>query len=214
MIISITSLKGGVGKSTISTNLAVCFAHMGYKVAIVDTDTNASSMHWSGLRSEELPEITVVGLTDEKALRKNVKQLHEDYDIIIIDGKPTISKLVSTIILLGDIVLIPIRPSGLDIWATEKFIESYEQAQMLREDLKAFFVLNEFNPKINLNRDIGEALGELEIPTLDAKIAHRIAYEEAIVLGMGAYEYRDPKAKKEMTALTKEILNILTTVPA
>ena len=89
MIISVTSLKGGVGKSTISQNLAVCFAHMGYKVAIVDTDTNASSVHWSGIREEEMPQITVMGLTDNNALRKNIKQLQEDYDLIIIDGTPT-----------------------------------------------------------------------------------------------------------------------------
>ena len=44
MKIGITNLKGGVGKTTLSINLAVCFAHMGYKVCIVDTDTNQNSM--------------------------------------------------------------------------------------------------------------------------------------------------------------------------
>ncbi|MEM1322155.1 MAG: ParA family partition ATPase [Bacteroidota bacterium] len=209
MIISVTSLKGGVGKSTISQNLAVCFAHMGYKVAIVDTDTNASSVHWSGIREEKLPQITVMGLTDNNALRKNIKQLQQDYDLIIIDGTPTISKLVSTIIVLGDIVLIPIRPSGFDIWATEKFVEKYEQAQALKEDVKAYFVLNEYNDKINLNKEIREALGELEINTLQSTLKHRIAYEEVCVMGKGVYEYRDPKAKQEVANLTNEVLELL-----
>ncbi len=206
MIISITSLKGGVGKSTISQNLAVCFAHMGYKVAIVDTDTNASSVHWSGIRDEELPQIMVMGIADSAALRKNIKQLQKDYDLIIIDGTPSLSKLVSTIIILGDIVLIPIRPSGLDIWATEKFIEKYDQAKALKEDVKAFFILNEYNPRVSLNQSIKEALGELEIDTLKSSLRHRIAYEEVVVMGMGAYEYKDSKAKKEVVTLANEIL--------
>ena len=61
MIISITSLKGGVGKSTITQNLAVCFAHMGYNTCIVDADTNQSSLKWAGLRPENLPLIFVSG---------------------------------------------------------------------------------------------------------------------------------------------------------
>lgn len=209
MIISITSLKGGVGKSTISQNLAVCFAHMGYKVAIIDTDTNASSVHWSGIRDEELPHITVMGIADSAALRKNIKQLQKDYDLIIIDGTPSLSKLVSTIIVLGDIVLIPIRPSGLDIWATEKFIEKYDQAKALKEEVKAFFVLNEYNPRVSLNQSIKEALAELEIETLKSTLRHRIAYEEVVIMGMGAYEYKDAKAKKEVTALANEILEVI-----
>lgn len=209
MIISVTSLKGGVGKSTISQNLAVCFAHMGYKTAIVDTDTNASSMHWSGLREEGLPEITVLGLTDSEALRKNIKRIHNDYDVIIIDGTPSISKLVSTILVLGDIILIPIRPSGFDIWATEKFLESYEQAKALRDDMQAYFVINEYNPRANLNNEIKDALKELEIDTLNTTFRTRIAYGEASVMGIGAYEYRDEKAKKEATNLANEVLNIL-----
>ncbi|MFT5167204.1 MAG: chromosome partitioning protein [Saprospiraceae bacterium] len=209
MIISVTSLKGGVGKSTISQNLAVCFAQMGYKTAIVDTDTNGSSIHWSGLRDESLPEITVLGLTDSDALRKNIKRIHNDYDIIVIDGTPSISKLVSTILVLGDIVLIPIRPSGFDIWATEKFIETYEQAKTLKEDMQAFFVINEFNPRANLNIEIREALKELKIETLKTTFRTRIAYGEASVLGLGAYEYKDLKAKEEATNLSNEVLNVL-----
>jgi len=72
MIISVTSLKGGVGKSTVAQNLAVIFSHMGYKVLLVDTDTNGSSVRRSGLRSEDLPSVQVIGLSDAEALKKNL----------------------------------------------------------------------------------------------------------------------------------------------
>ena len=101
MIISVTSLKGGVGKSTLTQNLAVCFAHMDYKVAIVDADINASSERWSGLRdNEEYPPIMTVSIDTPKALRNNVTLLERDYDIVLIDGTPALYKLVSTICLL------------------------------------------------------------------------------------------------------------------
>ena len=152
----------------------------------------------------------VFGISDSKALRKNIQKIQTDYDIILIDGTPSLSKLVSTIILLGDIVLIPIRPSGLDLWATEKFIEKYEQAKTLKEDVNAYFVLNQYDGNININRETKDVLEELEIKTLKTTVKSRIAYVEAVVQGIGVYEYRDRKAKEEMTALTKEILDIIT----
>jgi chromosome partitioning protein len=209
MILSITSLKGGTGKSTLSINLAVCFAHMGYRVAIIDTDTNASAVHWSGLRAEDLPPVTVFGITEANALQKNIAKIGSDYDIILIDGRPSLSKLVSTIILLGDLVLIPVKPSGLDIWATEKFLEQYEQARVLKQGVAAYFVLNEFDEKMNLNKDSKDALGEFEIPTLEATVKSRVAYRESAVMGMGVYEYKDARAKAEMVALTAEVLQLL-----
>lgn len=209
MIISVTSLKGGVGKSTISQNLAVCLAHIGYKVAIVDTDTNASSVHWSGIRAEDLPPVAVFGIADSDALSKNVKRLLTDYDIVIIDGTPSLSRLVSTIIVLGDIVIIPIKPSGLDIWATEKFIEKYEQAQALKGNVKAYFLINQYDDNLTFNRDSREVLQDLDIPSLKTTIKSRIAYVEAVVQGLGVYEYKDPKAKAEIVALTNEVLELL-----
>jgi chromosome partitioning protein len=209
MIISITSLKGGVGKSTFATNIAVCLAHAGYKVAIIDTDMNASSVHWSGIRSEELPPIMVTGITEANALRKNINQIHQDYDIVIIDGTPSISKLVSTILILGDIVLIPLKPSGFDIWAIEKFLEKYEQAKALREDIQAYFVLNEYQDNVVFDRSSQDAIKELEIPIMATTVKTRVAYKEAIIGGMGVFEYRDGKAKEEMVNLTNEIIAIL-----
>ena len=95
MVIGITNLKGGVGKTTISQNLAVCFAHMEYKVCIVDTDTNQNSLSWSGARSDDLPSVTVVGITNTKALTKTIKKLLEDYDIVKIDRTPSHSEMTT-----------------------------------------------------------------------------------------------------------------------
>lgn len=213
MIISVTSLKGGVGKSTIAQNLAVCLAHTGYKVCIVDADTNQSSLRWSSLRSDQLPAIAVYGLPDGKMLSSNIKHLNNDYEIVIIDGTPSLSKVTSKILLLGDLILVPILPSGLDIWATEQFLERYEDAKEQKEqDIPAFFILNQFNGSINLSKEVKDLLEELDIKTLESSIKNRVAYKQAVIAGEGVYEYKDPKAKTEMVNLTNEIQNIFSVV--
>jgi len=211
MIISITSLKGGVGKSTLSQNLAVCFAHMGYKVAIVDADLNDSSERWSGMRNnEDYPPIMVASIDTPQALRNNVKLLARDYEIIIIDGTPAISKLVSTIILLGDILVVPIKPSIYDIWATEKFQDRYEEAVTIKGNpIPAYFLLNEYSEKMVFNQDSKDALEDLKFPILQSTIKTRQAYKEVVADGMGVYEYSNKTAKKEIIQLANEILGLL-----
>lgn len=210
MIISVTSLKGGVGKSTIAQNLAVCFAHNGYKVCLIDTDENQSSLHWSGLRGEEHPQIPVFGLPDGNTLTKNIKPLNEDYEIVIIDGTPSLSKLTSKIILLGDIVLTPILPGGLDVWATEKFIGRYDDAQTLKgEEIPAYFVLNQYDKNQILDKEVREILTQWAITPLESTLKSRVAYREAVIQGLGVYEYKDKKAKHEILLLFNELKDVM-----
>ena len=209
MIISVVSLKGGTGKSTLSQNLAVCYAHAGYKVTIVDTDVNGSSVRWSGLREEDLPHIRVLALNDSKALRKNAKLLHNDCDIMIIDGTPALSELASTTLLLADIALIPIKPGPLDIWATEKFLEKYENVKTLNDEISAYFVLNQFINRSKLGQEVIDVLKEMPIPTLKSILHTRVAFSECIAGGFGAFEYKDPKASEEIVALANEVMEFM-----
>lgn len=209
MIISVSSLKGGTGKSTISQNLAVCFAHMGYKTIIVDTDTNGSSIRWSGFRPADSPEVPTVSIADPRALRKNINQIQSDYEMVIVDGTPALSELASTIILICDLLLIPIKPGVLDLWATEKFIEKYEQALLLKKNIKARFLLNQVDARTRLGNEVSEVLNDFGIEAMSTKINNRIAYSEAVTSGIGVYEYKDLKAKEELTMLTNETIQIL-----
>lgn len=210
MILSITSLKGGVGKSTISQNLAVCFAHAGYKVCIFDVDTNQSAIHWSGLRPEEAMPIPVFGQPDGIELSKNVKLISKDYEIIIIDGTPSLNKLTSKIILLADLLLIPILPSGLDIWATKQFLERYHDAEVEKEKkIPAYFLLNQFQANTNMSKEVMEVLQDEEVPLLETTLKTRTAYREAVIKGLGVIEYKDEKAKAETVALFNELSEVI-----
>jgi chromosome partitioning protein len=210
MIVSITSLKGGVGKSTIAQNLSVCFAHAGYKTCIVDADTNQSALRWSGFRSAALPAVPVFGIPDGSTLTANLKPLHKDYEIVIIDGTPSLSKLTSRIIVMADLLIIPTLPSGLDLWATEQFLERYRDAVAQKEmPIPARFLLNRYRPNTNFSKEVKAVLSDTDIPVLANSIKDRVAYAEAVVNGLGVYEYKNEKAKTEFAGLFNEINEII-----
>jgi chromosome partitioning protein len=208
MKIGVSNLKGGVGKTTIAQNLAVCFAHMGYKVCIVDTDTNQNSLAWSGVRDENLPEVLVIGATDSKALTKTVDKLHKDHEIIVIDGTPSLSEMTTRIILTSDVLLIPILPSGHDFRAMNQFIERYNQAKEFKDNIPAYFLLNQFSENLNVHQDMKNLLVQFDMGILQTTLNKRVAYVKTGIEGKGVYESNDEKAKEEMVRLTKEVLTI------
>ena len=207
MKIGITNLKGGVGKSTITQNLAVCFAHLGFKTVIVDTDTNQNSLSWFSARDNDLPNVNVVGVSESEALNKSVDNLHHDYDIVLIDGTPNLSKMATRIILASDILLIPIRPSAQDFRTMGEFLKRYEDAKEFRDNIPVFFILNEYSEQKKVHQGISKQIkSSFDVPVLKSKINSRVAYTEASVTGQGVFEYSDPKAKSEIANLTKEVL--------
>jgi chromosome partitioning protein len=209
MKIGVSNLKGGVGKTTVAQNLAVCFAHMGYKVCIVDTDTNQNSLAWSGVRDEDLPEVLVVGAIDSKALTKTVDKLAKDNEVVIIDGTPSLSEMTTRIILASDILVIPILPSGHDFRAMNQFFDRYEQAKEFREDIPAYFLLNQFSENLNVHQDMKNLLTQFGINILKTTLNKRVAYVKTGIEGRGVYEGTDDKAKEEMIKLTQELIAVM-----
>ena len=210
MVIAVTNLKGGVGKTTVTTNLAVSFTQRGKDVCIVDTDLGQqSSMEWSGNRSEERARIPVFGVSI-KQLNKEVADLAKRFDIVLIDGTPQLSELADRTILASDLLVIPLTPSIYDFRGFENFLQRFEQVKGLKEAsggiVRAFILLNRVVPNTKVSKDIEEAVKEYEVEVLQTKLANRIAYVDTATDGTGVLEYKDPKAKAEMNSLTDELM--------
>ncbi len=207
MKIGITNLKGGVGKTTVSINLAVCLAHAGNKVCIVDTDVNQTSLKWYGARDNNLPEVSVLGAIDAKALNKAVDKLHETFDIVIIDGTPSLSEMTTRIIVASDLLIIPIRPGANDFRTMDEFLSRYQTVKEFKENIPAYFLLNEFTDRINVHKTIRDTLIEhYQFPVLETVIKSRAAYVESCMMGTGVLEHSDNLAKEEMLKLTEEVI--------
>lgn len=209
MKIGITNLKGGVGKTTLSINLAVCFSHMGYKVCIVDTDTNQNSIQWYGAREENLPQILVVGTTEPKALTKTVDDLSTHYEIIIMDGTPNLSEMNTRVMMSSDLLIIPTRPGAHDFRAMSEFFSRFNQVKEIKGDLPAYFLINEYDERLTAHKTVKDSLQQnFDIPILVSVLKSRTAYGEGSLMGTGVYEQSDPKAKAEIISLTNEIIQL------
>lgn len=218
MILSSLSYKGGVGKTTIAQNLAVAFARQGVKVCIVDADEANISVKWGGVRNEqedELPKILTVSMTDAKNLAPTVKQLYQDYDVIIIDSPPSYNPISVKIMLMSSIILVPIKPTGrAEIWTASDLLERYENAFMGKDEIAPlYFIINDYDPRPTLHKSFIQIVDEIaedyeSVGRLNTLIHHRTAYGEAGVVGKGVLEFNNPKAKKEIKGITEEVIAI------
>jgi chromosome partitioning protein len=213
MVIAVTNLKGGVGKTTITINLAVGFALRGKTVCIVDTDLGQkSSMEWAGNRDESRPKIPVYGVM-VKQITKEVAELSKKYDVVLIDGTPQLNEVADRTIIASDLILIPLSASMFDFRGFQNFLERYVQMKEMKEanggNVEARILLNRIEKNRNVTKQIEEELKEYELPVLASKISYRVAYVESAIEGLGVMEFKDPKAKAEMNTLVDELTELM-----
>jgi chromosome partitioning protein len=210
MVISFVNEKGGVGKTTLVTNVIACLAQRGYKICLVDTDKQQASTVWYNNREKN--DIFISSCTEPKALNKHIAQLSEQYEWVFVDGRPHIDEMLDRTMLASDVVIIPVKPSLYDFRSFENFFERFEQVKRLKEStegkLLGFVLFNEFKERNLLSRELKEALEDYDIGKLETTVSTREAYKQTPKAGMGVTEYSDEKAKDEIDRLSTELETI------
>jgi chromosome partitioning protein len=118
-VIVVANPKGGVGKTTLSTNLAGYLASRGHSVMLGDVDRQQSSRTWLGLRPAGLPRIATWQTSHDEVVRPPKGTTH-----IVLDTPAGLhGKRLDEVMKLADKVLIPLQPSIFDIHATHAFID-------------------------------------------------------------------------------------------
>lgn len=204
MIITIGGIKGGCGKSLISTNLTVMRALAGKKVLLVDADEQGTSGDWVDQREGlgvETPWTTI--RLKSNAVRTEVKKMMKDYDDIIIDcgGRDTAS--LRAALTVSDIFLVPFQPKSFDIWTADRVSNLLEEARSLNDNLLAYAVINCAGSRGSDNEDAQKILSKADgLKLLPVTVGLRKGFSNATAEGLGIIEMRsDKKAKEEMIAL-------------
>ncbi|TAL26309.1 MAG: ParA family protein [Aquabacterium sp.] len=118
-VIVIANPKGGVGKSTLSTQVAGLLAHRGHSVMLGDVDRQQSSRAWLGLRPEGIPRIATWDIDQDHIAKPPKGTTH-----IVLDTPAGLhGKRLDEVMKLADKVLLPLQPSIFDIYATKAFLD-------------------------------------------------------------------------------------------
>jgi chromosome partitioning protein len=128
-VIVVANPKGGVGKSTLATNIAGYFAARGHAVMLGDVDRQQSSRTWLSLRPAGLPPIQSWDVTHDHIVRPPKGTTH-----VVLDTPAGLhGKRLDEVLKIADKVLIPLQPSIFDIHATHHFIEELRKHKRSRE---------------------------------------------------------------------------------
>ncbi len=210
MIFAVGNLKGGVGKTTLATNIAIAFAQVGGDVLLIDAEGTALAFTDLRTSTQGQSGYTAVALHGA-SIRTQVRQLVPKYSDIVIDiGGEDATGSLRAAFTVADIVIIPVKPRSFDLWRTEQTIELVNEAREINEDLRAVAVLNEADAQGQDNRAALEHLATIKGLEVSPIIIHRRkAFPNATAAGLSVLEYRgDPKATEEMKQLVQFLNNL------
>jgi chromosome partitioning protein len=198
--IAFVTQKGGAGKSTLASSVAVAAHAAGERVFIIDVDPLQTLVKWAS--SRETSEIGVEHMPASKLDKALAALEKKGVSLVVIDAPGHGGEETAAAMRAADLCVIPARPNAFDLWASEK-----TRAQVKEEGRDYAFLLNQCPPsqqsaRVELGAKALQAMGGLLAPLVSA----RVDYQEAARLGLGVGEYNpDGIAATEMKELWSSI---------
>ena len=207
--IAVCNQKGGCGKTSIAINLAQAFVIDGQKVLLVDLDPQGSASDWSSIASAPGPDFEVQEM-ERGTLLRQARALRRQFDVMLIDCPPQFAEPSAAAIRIADLVLVPVQPSPLDVWATDAIVELIQARQSASGGKpRAAYVVSRAISNTALQRSLAEALGKQDLPLLSAGTTQRVVYASTASAGKTVFDGRPTVARREMEAIRDEIKEML-----
>ncbi|GMV46443.1 MAG: hypothetical protein AMXMBFR66_18410 [Pseudomonadota bacterium] len=160
-VIVVANPKGGVGKSTLATNLAGCLAAAGQAVMLGDVDRQQSARRWLELRAPTLPRIAGWDVAADDVVRPPRGTTH-----VVLDTPAGLhGKRLDAVLRIAERMLIPLQPSLFDIQATHDFIRRLREHRRGAE-IELALVAMRVREHTRANEQLHQYLATLPVPVL------------------------------------------------
>ena len=211
MIITIGSNKGGTGKTTTATNIAIALASQNKDVCLVDADFQRSSSKWYNDRQESkiTPSITLVEKYDN--ISKTLKELDKKFDYVIVDVAGRNSREMITGVSVSHILLSPHQASQLDLDTIQELQEQITRIKDINPRLVCYVLhtmaSTNHTVRISERKEFQDYLQDFPdlIKLLDLCCYYRKIYRDVMPLGKSVIESANSLAKYEILDILEEM---------
>lgn len=202
--VALLARKGGAGKTTCAIHMGVLAQEAGLKVMFLDLDPQRSLSTWWHSREAETPGLIE---TDARQLAARLKMVEANgYDLAVVDTPPAVTFDTAKTAGVADLVLIPLRPSVLDIYAVASTADVVRATKT-----PGLLILNACpaqrgTQEASTTLEARKALAGVNVPVASTSLAQRIDYTRALNGGEAVTEFAPAsKASQEMHELWREV---------
>ena len=202
-VVAIAQQKGGAGKTSLAIHLAAEWARGKKRICLIDCDPQGSAAGWAAFRraaGSRLPSLDFRAVEGWK-VPGEIGSAGRNADIVIVDTPPHAETAARGAVRAADLVLVPMQPSPMDLWATTASLEMAEA-----EKVPALVVFNRVPPRGKVAEAVMAELKSMDTKAATTTLGNRQAFVQSLERGLGVTEaFGSSLAAQEIRALAKEL---------